>query len=52
MSGEMRQNSKKATAITDGQGRPLWTGTLRPGRMQDQTAVKTEGIEALFEQYP
>ncbi|WP_406295948.1 transposase family protein [Streptomyces sp. NBC_00624] len=45
MSGEMRQNTKRATVITDGQGRTLWTGSLRPGRMHDQTAVKTEGIE-------
>jgi hypothetical protein len=41
----MRQNTKRATVITDGQGRTLWTGALRPGRMHDQTAVKTEGIE-------
>ncbi|MFF0143390.1 transposase family protein, partial [Streptomyces sp. NPDC005227] len=46
------QNTKKATVITDGQGRTLWTGAIRPGRMHDQTAVKTEGIETLFEQYP
>ncbi|MFB7577333.1 transposase family protein [Streptomyces sp. NPDC056165] len=52
VSGKMRQNTKKATVITDGQGRTLWTGAVRPGRMHDQTAVKTEGIEALFEQYP
>ncbi|MGW1548930.1 hypothetical protein [Streptomyces sp. NPDC002346] len=52
VSGKMRQNTKKATVISDGQGRTLWTGAVRPGRMHDQTAVKTEGIEALFEQYP
>ncbi|MGW8877642.1 transposase family protein [Streptomyces mirabilis] len=52
VSGKMRQNTKKATVVTDGQGRPLWTGATRPGRMHDQTAVKAEGIEALFEQYP
>lgn len=52
VSGKMRQNTKKATVITDGQGRTLWTGAIRPGRMHDQTAVKTEGIEALLEQYP
>lgn len=52
VSGKMRQNTKKATVITDGRGRTLWTGALRPGRMHDQTTVKTEGIEALFEQYP
>ncbi len=52
VSGKMRQNTKKATVITDGQGRTLWTGAIRPGRMHDQTAVRTEGIAALFEQYP
>ncbi|WP_340380126.1 transposase family protein [Streptomyces sp. SS7] len=52
VSGKMRQNTKKATVITDGRGRTLWTGAIRPGRMHDQTAVKTAGIDALFEQYP
>ncbi|MFE9967199.1 transposase family protein [Streptomyces sp. NPDC005525] len=52
VSGKMRQNTKKATVITDRQGRTLWTGAIRPGRMHDQTAVKTEGIAALFELYP
>ncbi|MEV6013716.1 hypothetical protein AB0M29_44190 [Streptomyces sp. NPDC051976] len=52
VSGKIRQNTKKATVITDDKGRTLWTGAIRPGRMRDQTAVKTVGIEALFEQYP
>ncbi|WP_240802120.1 transposase [Streptomyces sp. A1136] len=52
VSGKMRQNTKKATVVTDGQGRTLWGGAFRPGRMHDQTAVKTEGIWDLFEQYP
>jgi hypothetical protein len=52
VSGKMRQNTKKATVVTDGQGRTLWAGAFRPGRMHDQTAVKTEGICELFEQYP
>ncbi|MFF3129406.1 transposase family protein [Streptomyces sp. NPDC057908] len=52
VSGKMRQNTKKATVVTDERGRTLWTGAVRPGRMHDQTAVKTEGIEALFERYP
>ncbi|MFF0291234.1 aldo/keto reductase [Streptomyces sp. NPDC005262] len=52
VSGKMRQNTKKATVVTDGQGRTVWSVAIRPGRMHDQTAVKTEGIEALFEQYP
>lgn len=52
VSGKMRQNTKKATVVTDERGRTLWTGAFRPGRMHDQTAVKTEGICDLFERYP
>ncbi|WP_203184119.1 transposase family protein [Streptomyces pratensis] len=52
VSGKMRQNTKKATVITDEKGRTLWTGAIRPGRMHDQTAVNTEGIGDLFERYP
>ncbi|MCX5199392.1 transposase [Streptomyces sp. NBC_00249] len=52
VSGKRRQNTKKATVITDGKGRTLWTGAFRPGRMHDQTALKTEGIWDLFEQFP
>ncbi|MFJ6687039.1 transposase family protein [Streptomyces werraensis] len=52
VSGKMKQNTKKATVISDDMGRTLWTGAFRPGRMHDQTALKTEGICSLFEQYP
>ncbi len=52
VSGKKKQNTKKATVITDGHGRTLWTGAFRPGRMHDQTALRTEGIADLFEQYP
>jgi DDE superfamily endonuclease/Helix-turn-helix of DDE superfamily endonuclease len=52
VSGKKKQNTKKATVITDGQGRTLWAGAFRPGRMHDQTAVRTEGIAGLFEQFP
>lgn len=52
VSGKMRQNTKKATVITDEKGRTLWTGAIRPGRMHDQTAVNTEGIGDLFERHP
>jgi hypothetical protein len=52
ISGKMRQNTKKATVVTDEQGRTLWTGAFRPGRQHDQTALKTEGICDLFEQFP
>ncbi len=39
VSGKKKQNTKKATVITDGKGRTLWAGAFRPGRMHDQTAV-------------
>ncbi|GAA3783763.1 transposase family protein [Streptomyces chiangmaiensis] len=52
VSGKMKQNTKKATVISDEKGRTLWTGALRPGRMHDQTALKTEGICDLFERFP
>jgi hypothetical protein len=52
VSGKMKQNTKKTTVISDDKGRTLWTGAIRPGRMHDQTALKTEGIGDLFEQYP
>jgi len=52
VSGKKRQNTKKATVITDEKGRTLWAGAFRPGRMHDQTAVNTEGICDLFERFP
>jgi len=52
ISGKMRQNTKKATVITDEKGRTLWSGAFRPGRQHDQTALKTEGICDLFERFP
>jgi hypothetical protein len=52
ISGKMRQNTKKATVITDEKGRTLWVGAFRPGRQHDQTALKTEGICDLFERFP
>ena len=52
VSGKKKQNTKKATVITDEQGRTLWAGAFRPGRMHDQTAVRTEGIADLFRQFP
>ncbi|SHN35549.1 DDE superfamily endonuclease [Streptomyces yunnanensis] len=38
--------------ISDDAGRTLWAGAIRPGRMHDQTAVKSEGIGDLLVQYP
>ena len=35
VSGNKKQNTIKPTAISDGQGRLLWLGAIRPGRMHD-----------------
>jgi hypothetical protein len=52
VSGKKKMNTKKAAVITDDKGRTLWAGAFRPGRMHDQTAVRTEGIADLFRQHP
>ncbi|MGW3498730.1 transposase family protein [Streptomyces sp. NPDC001020] len=52
VTGKRRQNTIKTTTISDHQGRTLWSGATRPGRMHDQTAVRTEGIAEQFRQYP
>ena len=52
ISGKKKMNTKKAAVVTDGEGRTLWAGAFRPGRMHDQTALRTEGIADLFEQFP
>ncbi len=52
VSGKRKQNTIKTTTISDAHGRTLWTGAVRPGRMHDQTAVRTDGIEDLFHQHP
>jgi hypothetical protein len=52
VSGKKKQNTIKPTAISDGQGRLLWLGAFRPGRMHDATALRTEGIEDLLRHYP
>jgi hypothetical protein len=52
VSGKKKQNTKKATVITGPRGNTLWAGAFRPGRMHDQTAVRTEGIADLCRQYP
>jgi DDE superfamily endonuclease/Helix-turn-helix of DDE superfamily endonuclease len=52
VSGKKKQNTKKATVITDEAGATLWTGAFRPGRMHDQTALKTDGICDLLERFP
>jgi hypothetical protein len=52
VSGKKRQNTGKATAVSDGDGRLLWLGAFRPGRMHDATALRTEGIEDLLRRHP
>jgi DDE superfamily endonuclease/Helix-turn-helix of DDE superfamily endonuclease len=52
VSGKKKQNTIKATAVSDGAGRLLWLGAFRPGRMHDVTAVRTEGIEGLLRAHP
>lgn len=52
VSGKKKMNTIKFTKIVDGKGRTLWDGAVRPGRMHDQTALKTEGIDDLLQQFP
>jgi hypothetical protein len=52
VSGKRKQNTIMPTVVSDGKGRLLWCGAIRPGRMHDVTAVRTEGIEDLLHQYP
>jgi hypothetical protein len=52
VSGKRKQNTKKGTVISDGAGRLVWAGALRPGRQHDVTALRTEGIEDYLRQFP
>jgi hypothetical protein len=52
VSGKKKQNTTKPTVISDGAGRLLWAGAVRPGRMHDVTAVRTEGIEEQLRWHP
>ena len=51
VSGAKRRNTIKTTVISDQAGRLLYAGTFRPGRMHDQTAIKTEGIDDLLQHF-
>ena len=51
ISGKKKQNTIKVTTVCDSRGRTLWAGAVRPGRMHDQTAIKTEGIEDLLRRH-
>ncbi|MGW7414568.1 transposase family protein [Streptomyces sp. NPDC054863] len=52
ISGKRRQNTIKTTTFSDGQGGMLLSGVVRPGRMHDQTAVRSEGIAEQFRHRP
>lgn len=52
INGAKRRNTIKGTIIGDQTGRLLWAGAVRPGRMHDQTALKTEGIDDLLDHFP
>ena len=52
VSGKKKQNTIKFTKICDERGRTLGDVTFRPGRMHDQTALQTDGIDDLLEQFP
>ena len=52
VSGKKKQNTIKFTKVCDERGRTLADVTFRPGRMHDQTALQTDGIDALLEQFP
>ncbi|MFF3060841.1 transposase family protein, partial [Streptomyces sp. NPDC057909] len=52
VSGKRRQNTIKTTTFSDGQGRMLLSGVVRPGRMHDQTALRTEGFAEQLRLHP
>ncbi|MGY3685091.1 transposase family protein [Streptomyces sp. TE33382] len=52
MSGKKKQNTIKTTTFSDQQGRTLFSGVVRPGRMHDQTALRTEGIADQLRRHP
>ena len=52
ISGKKKQNTIKFTEITGPEGRNLWAGCFRPGRMHDQTAIKGQGVDGLLADYP
>ncbi|MEV7616193.1 transposase family protein [Streptomyces sp. NPDC089799] len=52
VSGKRKQNTIKTTTFSGGQGRMLLSGVVRPGRMHDQTAVRTGGIAEQFRLHP
>ncbi|SBW22547.1 hypothetical protein FDG2_2798 [Candidatus Protofrankia californiensis] len=47
-----REEHREDDHISDGQGRLLWSGADRPGRINDQTAMRSEGIADQFRCHP
>ncbi|MGW1886634.1 transposase family protein [Streptomyces sp. NPDC001970] len=52
VSGKKQQNIIKLTTISDGRAARCGPGADRPGRMHDQTAVRSEGIVEYSRLYP
>lgn len=52
ISGKKKQNTMKATVIADWRGRTFWADALRPGRMDDVTAARNDGIIVCFRHFP
>lgn len=52
VSGKLKQNTIKTSVISDEAGSTCWCGGFRPGRMHDQTAIRTEGVDVLLEHWP
>jgi hypothetical protein len=52
VSGKKKQNTVEGTMFTDAFGRALFFGVIRPGRMHDVTAVRSEGIEEQLRRRP
>lgn len=47
-----KQNTIKATSISDRAGGLLWLGAFRADRMHDVTSVRTESSEGLLRAHP
>ena len=52
MSGKKKMNTIKFTKVCDEAGRTLLDGVFRPGRQHGQTALQTDGIDDLLDQFP
>jgi hypothetical protein len=52
VSGKLKQNTIKATVISDEYGSTLFAGGCRPGRMHDTTAARVDCIDVLLDACP